>query len=84
MTKHGYMDMVLKLRSNRSNGSFLVSQDQKTRQVLSNVKVLLTVFSNFDGTVYHEFLPPGRTVNKEYLEVLWRLREAIRRKHPNW
>lgn len=33
--------------------------------------------------MHHEFLP-GRTVNKEYyLEVLRRLREAIRRKRPN-
>jgi len=57
---------------------------KKARQVRSNVKVLLTVFFDFNGIVHHEFLPPGRTVNKEYyLEVLRRLREAIRRKRPN-
>lgn len=57
---------------------------KKARQVRSNVKVLLTVFFDFNGIVYHEFLPPGRTVNKEYyLEVLRRLREAIRRKRPH-
>lgn len=33
------------------------------------------------GVVHHEFLPQGRTVNKEYyLEVMRRLREAIRQK----
>ena len=57
---------------------------KKARQVRSNVKVMLTVFFDFNGVVYHEFLPPGRTVNKEYyLEVLRRLREAIRRKRPD-
>ena len=49
--------------------------------VRSNVKVLLTVFFNYNGMVYHEFLPQGRTVNKVYyLEVMSRLRETIRQK----
>lgn len=57
------------------------SRPKKTRQVRSNVKVLLTVFFDYNGIVHHEFLPPGRTVNKEYyLQVLRNLREAIRRK----
>lgn len=48
---------------------------KKARQVRSNVKVLLTVFFDFNGIVYHEFLPPDSTVNKKYyLEVLRRLR----------
>ena len=51
---------------------------KKAREVRSNVKVLLTVF--FD---YQELLPQGGTVNKEYyLEIMRRLREAIRKKHP--
>ena len=40
---------------------------KKVRQVRSNVEVLLTVV--FDGNgimMHHEFLPQGRTVNKEY------------------
>lgn len=54
---------------------------KKARQVRSNVKVLLTVFFDCNGVVHHEFLPQGRTVNKEYyLEVMRRLREAIRQK----
>ncbi|KAA1414165.1 hypothetical protein F0U44_22385, partial [Nocardioides humilatus] len=45
------------------------------------MKVLLTVFFDCNGVVHHEFLPQGRTVNKEYyLEVMRRLREAIRQK----
>lgn len=56
---------------------------KKARQVRSNVKVLLTVFFDYNGLVHQEFLPQGRTVNKEYyLEVMRRLREAIRRKRP--
>ncbi|UYV67783.1 hypothetical protein LAZ67_5002034 [Cordylochernes scorpioides] len=36
------------------------------------------------GVVYHEFLPQGRTVNKEYyLQVMRNLREAIRQKRPD-
>lgn len=58
---------------------------KKARQVRSNVKVLLTVFFDYNGIVHHEFLPSGRTVNKEYyLQVLRNLREAIRRKRPEF
>ncbi|UYV65404.1 hypothetical protein LAZ67_3004252 [Cordylochernes scorpioides] len=36
------------------------------------------------GVVHHEFLPQGRTVNKEYyLQVIRNLREAIRQKRPD-
>ncbi|UYV65545.1 hypothetical protein LAZ67_3004659 [Cordylochernes scorpioides] len=57
---------------------------KKARQVRSNVKVLLTVFFDFRGVVHHEFLPQGRTVNKEYyLQVMRNLREAIRQKRPD-
>lgn len=53
-------------------------------QVRSNVKVLLTVFFDCRGVVHYEFLPQGRTVNKEYyLQVMRNLREAIRQKRPD-
>ena len=56
---------------------------KKTRQVRSNVKVFLIVFFDYHGVVHQEFLPQGRTVNKEYyLEVMRRLREAIPKKRP--
>ncbi|UYV61861.1 hypothetical protein LAZ67_1006871 [Cordylochernes scorpioides] len=64
---------------------------KKARQVRSNVKVLLTVFVDCRGVVHHEFLPQGRTVNKEYyLQGMRNLREAIRQKcldlweNKNW
>lgn len=57
---------------------------KKARQVRSNVKVMLTVFFDFNGIVHHEFLPQGETINKEYyLQVQRRLREAVRRKRPD-
>ena len=57
---------------------------KKARQVRSNLKVLLTVFFDCRGAVHHEFLPQGRTVNKEYyLQAMRNLREAICQKRPN-
>ncbi|CAK9818191.1 Mariner Mos1 transposase [Anthophora quadrimaculata] len=54
---------------------------KKTRQSRSKIKVMLTVFFDYHGVVYSEFLPDGQTVNKEYyLSVMRRLRENIRRK----
>ena len=56
---------------------------KKVRQIRSNVKVLITVFFDYHGVVHQEFLPKGRTVNKEYyIEVMRLLREAIRKKRP--
>ncbi|UYV75720.1 hypothetical protein LAZ67_13001110 [Cordylochernes scorpioides] len=57
---------------------------KKARQVRSNVEVLLTVFFDCRGVVHHEFLPQGRTVNKEYyLQVMRNLREKICQKRPD-
>ena len=54
---------------------------KKARQARSNAMVLLTVFFNCNDLVHHEFLPQGRSINKEYyLEVKRQLREAIRQK----
>ena len=61
--------------------SYQLRRPKKAGQVRSNVKVLLTVFLDWNGVVHHEFLPQGRTVKKEYnLEVMSWLREAIRLK----
>ena len=44
---------------------------KKLHQVRLKGKVLLTVFFDCNDMVHHEFLPQGRTVNKEYyLEVI--------------
>ena len=53
-------------------------------QVRSNVKVMLTCFFDFRGILHHEYAPESQTINKEnYLEVLRRLRDAVRRKRPD-
>ena len=47
------------------------------------MKVMLIVFFYWKGIVHYEFVPRGDIVNKEfYLNVLKRLREAVRRKRP--
>lgn len=57
---------------------------KKVRQSRSNVKVMLTVFFDHEGIVHHEYAPAGQTITKEYyLEVLRRLRDAVRRKRQN-
>ena len=54
---------------------------KKARQVRLNVRVLLTVFFDYNGVVHHEFLSQDRTVNKGYyLQVMRRLCKAIRQK----
>jgi len=45
---------------------------------------VLTVFFDSRGVVHHEYAPQDQNINKEYyLEVLRRLRDAVRRKRPD-
>lgn len=61
----------------------LSPRPKKARQVKSNVKVMLVVFFDSQGIVHHEYAPHGQTITKEfYIQVLSRLREAVRRKRP--
>jgi len=54
---------------------------KKAGQSRSNVKVFFLFFVK--GIVHYEFVPRGETVNKHiYLNVLKRLRVAVRRKRP--
>ncbi|GFW92444.1 uncharacterized protein TNCV_4920731 [Trichonephila clavipes] len=47
------------------------------------IKVMLLVVFDADGIDHHEYAPQDQTVNKEfYLDVMRRLREAVRRKRP--
>ena len=56
---------------------------KKARQVKSNVKTMLIVFFDIDGLVHHQYVPRGKTVNKEfYTTVLQRLRDAVWRHRP--
>ena len=73
------MAMILKNKAQKSQWKRSKEPTLKiARQVRSNVKVLISLFFDSNGVMHHEFLPQGRTVNKEYyLEVMCRLREAI-------
>lgn len=56
---------------------------KKARQVRSAVKTMLICFFDARGVVHREFVPEGQTVNQDfYIQVLRRLREAVRRKRP--
>ncbi|KAL4119443.1 hypothetical protein QTP88_012252 [Uroleucon formosanum] len=58
---------------------------KKARQIRSQVKVMLTVFFDYQGVVHHEYAPKGQTITKEYyIDVLRRLRDAVRRKRPEF
>jgi hypothetical protein len=49
--------------------------------VAEQVKVLLTVFFDYRGILYHSYAPEGQTINKDYyLEVICLLRDAVWRK----
>ncbi|UYV72279.1 hypothetical protein LAZ67_9002438 [Cordylochernes scorpioides] len=56
---------------------------KKARKAPSKVKVMLTVFFDYQGIVHHGFQQQGSTITADsYLGVLRRLREAIRQKRP--
>ncbi|UYV74764.1 hypothetical protein LAZ67_12000855 [Cordylochernes scorpioides] len=56
---------------------------KKARKAPSKVKVMLTVFFDYQGIVHREFQQQGSTIIADsYLGVLRRLREAIRKKRP--
>ena len=60
-----------------------VSATKKGCQARSKTKVMLLAFFDSEGIVHHEYAPDGQTINKGfYVEVLWRLRESVRRKQP--
>lgn len=49
----------------------------------SKGKVMLEVFFDYKGLIHYEFIPDGKTVNQGlYVDILRRLRDAIRRKRP--
>ncbi|UYV83896.1 hypothetical protein LAZ67_X000548 [Cordylochernes scorpioides] len=56
---------------------------KKARKAPSKVKVMLTVFFDYQGIFHHDIQQQGSTITADYyLVVLRRLREAIRQKRP--
>ncbi|GFW84950.1 uncharacterized protein TNCV_682381 [Trichonephila clavipes] len=78
----GLTNTIPKQSSSRHNGKPPALLGQR-KHVRSKIKVMLIVFFDAVGIVHHEYAPQGQTVNKEfYLDVMRRLREAVRRKLP--
>ena len=58
---------------------------KKARQSRSHVKSMLIIFFNCEDVVRYESASRGQTINKEYyVEVLERLRDAVRRNRPRF
>jgi len=73
---YGYDPETKQMSSQWSTSSS--PRPKKAQQVKSNIKTMLIAFFDIDGLVYHELVPTGQTVNKEfYKTVLQRLRNAV-------
>ncbi|UYV76839.1 hypothetical protein LAZ67_14002153 [Cordylochernes scorpioides] len=56
---------------------------KKARMIKSKLKCLLITFFDVKGLVHFEFVPEGQTINQHYyIDVVNRLREAVRQKRP--
>ncbi|VVC25608.1 Transposase, type 1 [Cinara cedri] len=77
-----YLDIWLRSSQWKTPNS---PRPKKARQVRSQVKVMLTVFFDYQGVVHHEYTPKGQTITQEYyIDVLRHLRDAVRRKRPEF
>jgi len=83
-TKVGAMGTTLRPNKLRANGRHPLHRDRKKQDKWGQMwKWCPLFFFDVRGIMHWEFISPGQTVNQEfYLEVLRRLRENVRRKHP--
>ena len=81
---HGFVVMTWKQRSNLHSGQAKHPPDPKKLAKFDlKSRCCLQFFFDASGVVHYEYLPEGSTVNQTYyIEVLKRLRDAIRRKRP--
>jgi hypothetical protein len=57
---------------------------KKSRLLRSKEKAMLMALFDINGLVHHKFIPPGQCVTGHFhLQVLQRLRDAVRRKRRN-
>ena len=65
-------------------GTLQTPRPKKARMSKSKLKSMLICFSDSQGIVHKELVPPGQTVNQTfYREVLERLRERVARVRPD-
>jgi len=75
---NGSMAMTPKEKPSLPNGSHL-SLHVRRRGSRSNVKVMLSFY--YEGAVQHEYALPSQTITKDYyIEVLRRLRDAVKKR----
>ena len=78
---HGFTVMTWKQRSGLHSGRAKHPSDPKKLAKFDPKSRCCLVFFDACGVIHHEYLPEGSTVNQTYyIEVLKRLRDAIRRK----
>ncbi|UYV75000.1 hypothetical protein LAZ67_12002060 [Cordylochernes scorpioides] len=84
LTKHGFTALIRKLPNRHRSGRFKNEpRPKKARKAPNKVKVMLTVFFDYQGIVHHEFQQQSSTITADsYLGVVRRFREAIRQKRP--
>ena len=62
----------------------IITTAKKSSASSQQCESVLTYFFDSRGIVHHEYAPEGQTFNKEYyMQVLRRLRQAVRRKRPD-
>lgn len=79
------MGMTQKLKFNLHNGNIHhpCSQKKKKQDKCAAKLVMLAVFFNSCGRVYHEYAPEGHTINKNYyLNRMCHLHNAVQ--FNNW
>jgi len=78
------MAMTSKPGLSRHNGWGKDGPDQRNLKWVDPTWKWCRWFFDWQGGIHYEFVPRGQTVNTFYVAVLKRLREAVRRKRPQW
>ena len=82
LINHGFMVTILKLNNNLHSGSVQTNHGRKKHVKVGAMSSQCCLFFSI---VHYEFASRGQTINKEYyVEVLKRLRDAVRRKRPRF